>query len=267
MVCFIRQHQIGDNGLILLKDFPDSPCLFLRRDLLHIGHDLFHKGAGFAALQLLPDGGGVDVLKIVQFLLGKKAVLFNELCDPALDLGPGQFQHLRTALTDNEQIFARSPAVLTGQPLRRTFFPPMGLHVADNTALAVQITVPRLEGLVNIVLGQRPQQLMELGIGFVYDLPMQPVTKFRHIRKEPNQFHIARMEDRTAHSGVALNDGVLPVGVAAGVAVSRVLGDGGDHYRLIFVILLPDSRRWRFCFMVDRTQRINAALIGCSVHR
>ena len=114
MVCFIRQHKIGDNGLILFKDFPDSPCLLLRRELFHIGHDPLHKGAGFAALQLLPDGGGVDVLKIVQFLLGKKAVLLDELGDPALDLGPGQLQHLRTALTDKEQVFVRSTAVLTG---------------------------------------------------------------------------------------------------------------------------------------------------------
>ena len=66
----------------------------------------------------------------------------------------------------------------------------MVFHIADNGALAPSIPIPCAEGIVNIVLGKGAQQFMEPGIGFVYDLLMQTVTKFRHIRKKPDQLHV-----------------------------------------------------------------------------
>ena len=253
----------------------------LRGDALHIGHDLFHKGAGPAALQILADSNGVDVLKVVQLLLGIESVLLNELGDPALHLCPGQLHGFRTARTDGECPIA---AILMGEPCGGIPVPRVVFHIADNSAFAVHIPIPRAEGIVNILLGERAQKLMELRIGLVYDLLMQTAAKFRHIGVQPDQLQIAGIENGALDGGAALRYGIFMVRVAAGVAVGHILHDGGSHYRLVFVIKLPNSGGGRFgsrvmeypcpvraklrfvgvngpfCLMVDGAQGESAAL-------
>ena len=76
---------------------------------------------------------------------------------------------------------------------------------------------------------------MELWIGFVDHFPVQMLAELRHIRIEADQLHILRTKDRTAHSGIALNDSILTVRMAAGIAVCSILGNSGSHHRLILL--------------------------------
>ena len=75
---------------------------------------------------------------------------------------------------------------------------------------------------------------------------MQSLAELRHIRIEADQLHILRAKDRTAHSGIALNDSILMVRMTAGIAVCGILGNGGSYHGLILLKLLPKGRLWRF---------------------
>ena len=77
-------------------------CLsFLRRDPLHIRHDLPDEGAVAISLRIhnlpiyntsfskrFPDGDGVNIVKVVLFLLGVEAIGLNELRNAPLHLRP-----------------------------------------------------------------------------------------------------------------------------------------------------------------------------------
>ena len=87
---------------------------------------------------------------------------------------------------------------------------------------------------------------MELWIGFVDHFPVQTLAELRHIRIEADQLHILRTKDRTAHSGIALDDSIFMVRMTAGIAICHILRYGGSHHRLILLKLLPKGRLWRF---------------------
>ena len=74
---------------------------FLRRDLRHIRHDLPDEGAVAISFRIhnlpiyntsfskrFPDGDGVNIVKVVLFLLGVEVVGLNELGDTPLHLRP-----------------------------------------------------------------------------------------------------------------------------------------------------------------------------------
>ena len=74
---------------------------FLRRDSLHIRHDLPDEGLlRFASASTMrpptipafskrfPDGDGVNIVKVVLFLLGVEVIGLNELRNAPLHLGP-----------------------------------------------------------------------------------------------------------------------------------------------------------------------------------
>ncbi len=74
---------------------------FLRRDLLHIRHDLPDEGAVAISFRIhnlpiyntafskrFPDGDGVNIIKVVLLLFGVEVVGLNELCNAPLHLGP-----------------------------------------------------------------------------------------------------------------------------------------------------------------------------------
>ena len=74
---------------------------FLRRDPLHIRHDLPDEGAVAVCLRVhnapahnaalserFPDGDGVNIVKVVLFLLGVEVVGLNELRNAPLHLRP-----------------------------------------------------------------------------------------------------------------------------------------------------------------------------------
>ena len=90
--------------------------------------------------------------------------------------------------------------------MRRYLFSCMVFHIADNSVFTLNIAVPCTKGGINILLRKRAQKLMELWIGLVDHFPVQTLTELRHIEIEPNQLHILRAKNRTAHSGIALDD-------------------------------------------------------------
>ena len=74
---------------------------FLRRDSLHIRHDLPDEGAVAVCLRVhnapahntafskrFPDGDGVNIVKVVLFLLGVEVIGLNELRNAPLHLCP-----------------------------------------------------------------------------------------------------------------------------------------------------------------------------------
>ena len=64
-----------------------------------------------------------------------------------------------------------------GQPCGGVFLPSTFFHVANNSVFALDIAVPSLDGLVDVRIRERTQQLMEFGIGFVNDFPGQALPE------------------------------------------------------------------------------------------
>ena len=195
-------------------------------------------------LQGFPDGDGVDVVKTFLFFFGIEPVLLNQLGKPALYLRPGQLRFLRASGTDNERDVAAT--VFLSQPCSGIFLSCMVFHITDDSMFTLDIAVPCTNGSINIFLRKRAQKFMELWIGFVDHFPVQSLSELRHIRIEANQLHILRTKDRTAHSGIALDDNIFTVRMPAGIAVCGILGNGGSHHSLILLKLLPKGRLWRF---------------------
>jgi len=195
-------------------------------------------------LQGFPDGDRVDVVKTVLFFFGIEPVLLNELGNPALYLRPGQLRFLWTSGTDNEQSVAVT--VFLSQPCSGIFLPCMVFHIADDSVFTLNIAVPCTKGSINIFLRQRAQKFMELWIGLVDHFPVQALAELRHIRIKADQLHILRAKNRTAHSGIALDDSIFTVGMTAGISICHILRYGGSHHRLILLKLLPKGRLWRF---------------------
>ena len=102
---------------------------------------------------------------------------------------------------------------------------------------------------------------MELWIGLVDHFPVQTLAELRHIRIESDQLHILRTKDRTAHSGITLDDSIFTVRMPAGIAVCGILGNSGSHHRLILLKLLPKDRLWRFFFHL-RLLGLNGIFFG-----
>ena len=195
-------------------------------------------------LQGFPDGDRVDIVKTILFFFGIEPVLLNELGKPALYLRPGQLRFLRAAGTDNERAVAAT--VFLSQPCSGILLSCMVFHIADDSVFTLDIAVPCTKGSINIFLRKRAQKLMELWIGLVDHFPVQALAELRHIRIKSDQLHILRAKNRTAHSGIALDDSIFTVAVTAGVAVCGILGNSGSHHRLILLKLLPKDRLWRF---------------------
>ena len=105
--------------------------------------------------KLLPDGSGVDIVKAVIFFFRIELFRLDKLGNPALHLRPWQFHLFWASRTDDERAF--TAVVLAGQPCSSVPVPGMILHVADNSVFAFHPAVPRTNGIVNVILGQRPQ--------------------------------------------------------------------------------------------------------------
>lgn len=133
--------------------------------------------------QGLPDGDGVHIVQIILFDLGVEAILLDELGNPALHLGPGKRRSFGAFRADRKRSFAVAAIKLMGQPHSGVFFPCMVFHVADNGVFTLDLAIPVLDSPVNVIVRERAQQFMELGIGFVCHFSVQPLAKFRHIRE------------------------------------------------------------------------------------
>lgn len=148
---------------------------------------------------------------------------------------------------DRKRGFTIATIKLMGQPCCGVSFSRMVFHVADNGVFALDFAIPVLDSLVDVIVRERTQQLMELGIGLVYDFPMKALPELRGVRIEAKQPHITGPQDSTANSGVALDHGVLVVTMTAGVPVSDVLGNSLQHDGLVLLMQLP-NRRGCVCF-------------------
>ena len=195
-------------------------------------------------LQGFPDGDRVDIVKTILFFFGIEPVLLNQLGKPALYLRPGQLCFLRASGTDNERAVAAT--VFLSQPCSGILLSCMVFHITDDSVFTLDIAVPCTKGSINIFLRKRAQKLMELWIGFVDHFPVQALAELRHIRIKADQLHILRAKNRTAHSGIALDDSIFTVGMTAGISICHILRYGGSHHRLILLKLLPKGRLWRF---------------------
>ena len=83
---------------------------------------------------------------------------------------------------------------------------------------------------------------MEFGIGFACHSPVQPLAKLRHIREQADQLYIVGIKNGAAHSSITLDHSVFIITMAAGVAVSGVLGNSFHHDGLVFLIQFPNRR-------------------------
>ena len=136
----------------------------------------------------------------------------------------------------------------------------MVFHVADNGVFALDFAIPVLDSLVDVIVRERAQQLMELGIGLVYDFPMKALPELRGVRIEAKQPHITGPQDSTANSGVALDHGVLVVTVTAGVPVSDVLGNSLQHDGLVLLMQLPEGGGLDGFFVPERPEPVSTIL-------
>ena len=274
---------------------------FLRRDPLYIRHDLPDEGAVAISFRIhnlpiyntafskrFPDGDGVNIVKVVLFLLGVEVIGLNELGDTPLHLCPRQNNRLGIAHGDLQRLRAVAYAVFRCQPCGGVPVAGMSLHIADNCVFALNPAVPVLQGRVNVrlrdLVGRGRDRGCQRGVKLVQKLLMQPVVERGHIEIEPCELQIPGFCDDAPDGRRTLQIGVLPVRVAAGVEESVVrdkrvaygqliplkqLCHGGlwllcgriaEHPRAVRAELCFISIDGGFCFMVDRAQRVNVAL-------
>ena len=90
----------------------------------------------------LPYFDGVNIVEVIQLLICKKAVIFQQRNHPALYITPGDFCLLHTGQTNRKGV--QIAAELIPQPLRGRPFTVMLTHIPDYLALAGNIAVPCL---------------------------------------------------------------------------------------------------------------------------
>ena len=164
----------------------------------------------------------------------------------------------------------------------------MGLHIRRDFLLCGKIVLPSPQSVVNVrlrhLVGRGRDRRCQRGVKLVQKLLMQPVVERGHIEIEPCELQIAGFCDDAPDGRRALQIGVLPVRIAAGVEEGIVrdkrvahgqlilfkqLGHGGLRLNCGRVAEHPCAVRAElgfvcvnggFCFMVDRAQRVNVAL-------
>ena len=116
-------------------------------------------------LQLLPDGSNVDVLEVVKLLLCEEAILPDELGDAALHLQPGKDGLGAGVQVDQRQPIFQPDTIkeilvfgleLVFKPFGGLAFSAVSFHVTDNGTLALDASVPGLQGGVDFLLGHFP---------------------------------------------------------------------------------------------------------------
>ena len=183
---FLHRHFCGGNGFHVRHNLPDERVVVQLFGIHHLTVRNPARG------QDLPDGDGVDIVKLLLLRFGVEAIFLDELRDPALNLGPGQHRSFGAVRADCERGASFAAVKLMGQPCGGVFLPSMFFHVANNSAFALDIAVPVLDGLVDVRIRERTQQLMEFGIGLVDDFPRQALPELGDMGIEMKQFLIAR---------------------------------------------------------------------------
>ena len=245
---------------------------FLRRDPLHIRHDLPDEGAGAVRLRVhnapahnaalskrFPDGDGVNIVKVVLFLLGVEVIGLNELRNAPLHLRPREHNRLGIAHGDLQRFRGILQAVLPRQPCGGVPVAGVSLHIADNRLLAFNFSVPALQGSVDVLLrhlvGRGRYRGCQRGVKLVQKLLMQPVVERGHIEIEPCELQIAGFRDNAPDGRSALQIGVLPVRVAAGVEKRFIPGKRVAHAQTVSLEQLLHRRLSLLCGRVSEYPR------------
>jgi len=154
--------------------------------------------------------------------------------------------------------------------------------------LAFNPAVPLLQGRVDVLLcylvGRGRDHRCQRGVKLVQKLLMQPVMKRGHIEIEPCELQILSRHNDAPDGGSALQIGVLPVRVAAGVEKRFIPGKRVAHAQTVSLEQLLHRRLSLLCggiaehpcavraelrfisidgglrFMVNGAQRVNVAL-------
>ena len=311
-VCFVVPHGVHGTKAPVKAYHMEAVCgiegrffllclSFLRRDPLHIRHNLPDKGAVAISLRIhnlpiyntafskrFPDGDGVNIIKVILFLLGVEVVGLNELRNAPLHLCPRQYNRLGISHGDLQRFRGILQAVLPCQPCGGIPVAGVSLHIADNCVLALNPAVPLLQGRVNVrlrhLVGRGRDHRCQRGIQLVQKLLMQPVMERGHIEIEPCELQILRRHNDAPDCRRPLQIGVLTVGIAAGVEESIVRDKRVAHAQAVSLeqLLHRGLRRigsgvaehpcavraelgfvcvnGGFCFMVNGAQGIDAAL-------
>ena len=101
----------------------------------------------------LPDGDRIHILHAVLFLPREEAVLFDELGNPPLNLGPGQ---IHGSPLHRHREGGQIVSVLPFQPCGGVLLPPVLGHIANHRPFTVHIAVPFLQSGVDLSLGDLP---------------------------------------------------------------------------------------------------------------
>ena len=223
---------------------------FLRRDLLHIRHNLPDEGAVAISLRIhnlpiyntafskrFPDGDGVNIVKVILFLLGVEVVGLNELRNAPLHLCPRQYNRLGISHGDLQRFRGILQAVLPCQPCGGIPVAGVSLHIADNCVLAFNPAVPALQGRVDVrlrdLVGRGRNRRCQRGVKLVQKLLMEPVVERGHIEIEARELQILRRHDDAPDCRRPLQIGVLTVGIAAGVEKYFILGKRVAHAQAV----------------------------------
>ena len=136
---------------------------FFLRDLLRIGHHLLNERVAVQRFgvndftvddpglsQSLPNGSRVDIVEVIQLLIGVELFTADQTHHAPLHIPPGQRGFFHAGQLHRKGI--QLAAVFLPQPLVCTAFPAMLLHISEYPALACNISVPALDRMGQIVL-------------------------------------------------------------------------------------------------------------------
>ena len=89
---------------------------------------------------------------------------------------------------------------------------------------------------------------------------MQALTELRCVGIETKQLHVARPQDSTANSGIALDHSVLMVTVTAGITIWHIRHNSGKYHGLVLLMQLPDRSGLHGFFVPEYPESVRAIL-------
>ena len=164
-----KEGLAGDHILLGVFAVGELSFFFLR-DLLRICHHLLNEGVAVQRFrvndftvddpglsQSLPNGSRVNIVEVIQLLIGVELFTADQTHHAPLHVPPRQRGFFYAGQLDRKGI--QLAAVFLPQPLVCAAFPAMLLHIPEYPALAGNVAVPALNRMGQIILircSQRP---------------------------------------------------------------------------------------------------------------
>ena len=162
-----KEGLTGDHVLLGIFAVGELFFFFLR-DLLRIGHHLLNEGVAVQRFgvndfavddpglsQVFPNGSGVNIVEVIQLLIGIELFTADQTHHAPLHVPPRQRGFFHAGQLDRKGI--QLAAIFLPQPLICTAFPAVLLHIPEYPALACNVSVPCLNGGLKIFFGGNPQ--------------------------------------------------------------------------------------------------------------